>query len=118
MSFVSEVNVSENDDEFEDFLDDEDSSSASPTMDLGDSTLETLEQTTEDLQFHVQQGEELLQGMGDGMLVDESIAVKRGRDEISAETADTGRETFQRAHLVPHSSLAAAAAAAIDDEDL
>jgi hypothetical protein len=39
---VSEVNFLENDDEFEDFFVD-DFSFVSPTMDLGDSTLEILE---------------------------------------------------------------------------
>jgi hypothetical protein len=110
-----EVNVLENGIDLVDCSDD-DFSFTSSTTDAEDTTLETLEQTTEDLQTHVQQGKELLQGIEDGMFVNESSAVKHSRGKISAEIADTGKETFPRAHLVPHSSLDAAAA--ITDNDL
>jgi hypothetical protein len=86
---------------------------------------QTLTQTTEDLQQHVQQGAALLQnisggngmqasGDDDGMQVDALARVKQTLGEISAETVATGSEPFERLHLVPKSSLAAAATAAVD----
>jgi len=106
--------------------DDSNMSYGSSNSSTGDGEVyQTLTQTTEDLQQHVQQGAALLQnisggngmqasGDDDGMQVDALASVKRTLGEISTETIATGSEPFERLHLVPKSSLAAAAAAAVN----
>lgn len=77
-----------------------------------DGTATLLQTAAADIQDHVQQGQALLQNIYPSgvMEVDGVERVKRSVMEMSAETTDTGAEPFERANLVPRSSLAAAVA--------